>query len=408
MVTINIDSNINNNLLIIGAGEGGCRIAETFLNNGFNNVLAINTAKSDLDGLTALTDDNKYLIPVTNGEGAGKDPSVVRTSIDSYYNDVKTFIQSKIKDQDAALICIGGGGGSGSGLGIVLCEMCSELNLNVGIIYTLPIKNESTLVFVNALQSLNEIYENVKNAAISPFILVDNNELYKRFSPSVANFWKPLNTEIVKVVKKFNEYASYPSHYISALDRKDLKRLLSIGGSCAIGSVEISSVDNQETIIEKINNSFFMSGFDLTTCKSAGLIIVGTEETLNTPESTKFVNTIFDKISSLCSGSFFRGVYSEKDVKFLKIYLIFNGLTLPEEKITDMMKEINEGYGKIKSQENRIDGVFFDLDKRVSNIFSGNDVSSQKKIVRNTSTNTNQNQVARKPITIPGVQRRER
>ncbi len=119
MVTINIDSNTNNNILIIGAGEGGSRIAEEFHNQGFPNVIALNTAQVDLDGLSTLGDSNKFLIPVTNGEGAGKDPSVVRTSIDSYYDNVSGFIKSKINGQDSALICVGGGGGTGGGLGIV-------------------------------------------------------------------------------------------------------------------------------------------------------------------------------------------------------------------------------------------------------------------------------------------------
>ncbi len=408
---INVDSSLNNNLLIIGAGEAGGRIAEEFSTQGFPCVLAINTAKVDLDGLTTISEDNKFLIPVTNGEGAGKDPSVVRTSIDSYYENVSNFIKSKINGQDTALICVGGGGGTGGGLGIVLAEVVSNLGLSVGLIFTLPIKNESTLVFVNALQNLNEIYENAKNAAISPFIIVDNNELYNRYNPSVVNFWKPINSAIVEVVKNFNEYSKQTSKYISALDRKDLKKVLSVGGSCAIGSVDISSVDTPESIMDKINKSFFMSGFDLGSFKSAGVIVTGSEETLATQESAKFLNTIFDKVSLLGGGMFFRGVYSEKNVKFLKLYVIFNGMILPEERINEMIQDVNTGYQKIKSQENRIDGVFFNIDKRVANVFNQDGGGEQKKIVRNPSPNTTstpQTPTVRNPINIPGVQRRGR
>lgn len=413
MVTVNIDSQSNNNVLIIGAGEAGGRISEEFFNQGFPKVLAINTAKADLDGLN-LSEDCKFLIPVTKGEGAGKDPSVIRNSIDSFYDNVLNFIKEKIDGQDAALICVGGGGGTGGGLGIVLAEMASSLGLNVGLVFTLPIKNESTLVFVNSLHNLNEIYENVKNAAISPFIVVDNNELFNRYNPSVSNFWKPINGAIVQVVKSFNEYSLRPSKYISALDRKDLQRIWSVGGSCAIGSCDIQSVDTAETIMDKLDKSFFMSGFDLRTAKSAGVIIVGSEETLGTTESAKVVNTVFDKMGNMLGGGmFFRGVYSEKDIKFLKVYVVFNGMTLPEDRINEMMKEINAGYGKIKSQENRIDGVFFDLDKKVSGVF-GNNPSSQgsKQIVRGSSPydapKQGQTPTARQPVQIPGVQRKDR
>lgn len=413
MVTINIESNLNNNLLIIGAGEAGGRIAEEFYNQGFPKVLAINTAKVDLDGLTNIPEDLKFMIPVTNGEGAGKDPSVVRTSIDSYYNDVTEFIKSKIEGQDSALICIGGGGGTGGGLGIVLAEIVSNLGLNVGLVFTLPIKNESTLVFVNALQNLNEIYENVKNAAISPFIIVDNNELYHRYNSSVVNFWKPINGAIVQVIKNFNEYSKQTSKYISALDRKDLKKVLSVGGSCAIGSIDISSVDTPDSIMEKVNKSFFMSGFELKTFKSAGVIVTGTKETLATSESAKFLNTIFDKVSLLGGGMFFRGVYEETDVKFLRVYTIFNGMVLPEERINEMIKEINVGYSKIKLQENRVDGVFFNVDEKMANAFNPTDNSNKGKIVRNPSPNqpnpqNPQSPSVRNPVNIPGVQRKGR
>lgn len=420
MVTINVNSNLNDNLLIIGAGEAGGRIAEEFYNQGFSNVIAINTAKVDLDGLNNLSEEKKLLISVTNGEGAGKDPSVVRKAIDMYYNDVTEFIKSKINGQESALICIGGGGGTGSGLGIVLAEIVNNLGINVGMIYTLPIKNESPLVFVNALQNLNEIYDNVKNAAISPFIIVDNNELYARYNSSVVNFWKPINNAIVQIIKNFNEYSKQTSKYISALDRKDLKKVLSVGGSCAIGNVEILNVDTSDSIMEKIQKCFFMSGFELSSFKSAGVIVTGSEETLASVESAQFLNTIFDKVALLGGGMFFRGVYAEPDVKFLKISVIFNGMTLPEERINDMIKDINVGYTKIKSQENRLDGVFFEVDKRISNAFSsGSNNDGPKKIVRNPTYGTSQQggssqqggasqPTVRPTINIPGVRRKER
>jgi len=383
MVTINIDSELNDNLLIIGAGEAGGRIAEEFHVKGFSHVIALNTASVDLDGLENISEDRKYMIPVTNGEGAGKDPSVVRRSIDQYYPAITEFIKSKIVNQDSALICIGGGGGSGGGLGIVLAEIAAELGLNVGLIFTLPIKNESPMVFVNALENLNEIYENVMNAAISPFIIVDNNELYARYNSSVVNFWKPINGAIVDIIKAFNEYSKQTSKYISALDRKDLKKVLSVGGSCAIGNVDIHEADTSDTIMDKIKHCFFMSGFELSSFKSAGVIVTGTEETLASKESATFLNTIFDKVSQLGGGMFFRGVYAEKDVKFLKISVIFNGMTLPEERINGMIKDINKGYSQIKSQENRLDGVFFNVDKRIAGAFGGeNEDTGPKKIVR--------------------------
>ena len=39
MVTVNVDSDLNNNMLIIGAGEAGGRIAQEFAYQGFKRVI---------------------------------------------------------------------------------------------------------------------------------------------------------------------------------------------------------------------------------------------------------------------------------------------------------------------------------------------------------------------------------
>lgn len=431
MVTVDVDSILNKNVLIIGAGEAGGRIAQEFAFQGFNNVIAINTAKADLDGLQ-LTDDNKFMVPITKGSGAGKDPNVVRKSIDDFYDGVFKFIRSKINEHtEQILVCIGGGGGSGGGLGIVISQIAVELGLSVGAIYTLPLMNESTLVFVNALDNLKEIHQNAQQASISPLIVVDNNKLVDEFAPTAANFWGPLNSAIVSVVRKFNEYSQKPSKYVSALDRQDLKRLMSVGGVCAIGDFEIAEDFTTETVSENISKHFFMDGFDLKTASACGVIIVGSEKTLQTVDSAKAINAVFDHVSSyLDGGMFFRGVYNDESVKFLRVYVLFNGLALPSEHIDEMMRSVRKGYQKIKTQQNRLDdGINVDFGNGVGGMF--NTSPGSKKIERKTVANIDNfvdsgtpsinvtidtsggdNQAPKKvennPIQIPGMKRRER
>jgi len=381
MVTVNVDAELNNNMLVIGAGEAGGRIAQEFSYQGFQRVVAINTAKADLEGLD-IDEGNKFMIPVTGGQGAGKNPNVVRNAADTFYDDLLKFIQTKSVGVEYVVVCIGGGGGSGGGLGTVIAEIVSELGIPVGMIYTLPLMNESTLVFVNALDNLKEVHANASTAAISPLIIVDNNKLVSEFSPTAANFWAPLNSAIVTVIRKFNEYSQKPSKFISALDRQDLKRLWSTGGTCAIGSFEIGEDYDDEKIQQEVYSHFFMDGFDLKTASACGLIIVGSEEALQTGQAAKVINSTFDKVSGyLEGGMFFRGVYSDENVKYLKAYILFNGLVLPSEHIDDMMKQVRAGYSKMKTQQNRLDdGVHVDFGSGVGGLF--NDGGGSKKIVR--------------------------
>ena len=59
------------NFAIVGIGQGGSRLAETFWNLGYRRVCVINTAPQDLATIK-MPDSNKLLI---GGKGAGKDPS---------------------------------------------------------------------------------------------------------------------------------------------------------------------------------------------------------------------------------------------------------------------------------------------------------------------------------------------
>lgn len=385
---VNVDTELNNNVLVIGAGEAGGRIAIEFFYQGFKNVLAINTAKSDLDGLE-IDEGNKFLIPITKGTGAGKDPNVVRNAIDSFYVDVLKFIREKAKDVDSVMICAGGGGGSGGGLCVVIAQMVAEIGLPVGIIYTLPLMNESTLVFVNALDNLKEIHQNTQDASISPLIIVDNNKLVKEFTPTAANFWAPLNSAVVTVLRKFNEYSKKPSKYISALDGQDLKRLLSTGGVCAIGSFDIAEEFEEAKIEEEVGAHFFMDGFSLNTASACGVVIIGSEKALQTSGAARAISIVFDKVSKyLDGGMFFKGVYSDESAKYLKVYVLFNGLTLPTEHINEMMKQVRAGYSKMKTQQNRLDdGVHVDFGTGVGGLF--NSSSGAKKIQRKSGAPTN-------------------
>jgi hypothetical protein len=79
----------------------------------------------------------------------------------------------------------------------------------------------------------------------------------------------------------------------------------------------------------------------------------------------------------------FRGVYDQEDVSYLRVYLMFNGLMLPDGKLSEMTKDIRTGYDKMKSQENRIgDGVHVSFGSDVANAFGDNSQAGGK-IVRN-------------------------
>jgi len=57
---------------IVGAGQGGGRLAESFYKLGYKKCLAVNTAQHDLDGLKEVPVDQKVLMNTGHVGGAGK------------------------------------------------------------------------------------------------------------------------------------------------------------------------------------------------------------------------------------------------------------------------------------------------------------------------------------------------
>ena len=64
---------------IIGAGQGGNRLADTFYQIGYRRVCAINTTPQDFLGLSLPTDRQRVL-EASEG-GAGKDPDIGKKAL---------------------------------------------------------------------------------------------------------------------------------------------------------------------------------------------------------------------------------------------------------------------------------------------------------------------------------------
>jgi len=96
---------------VVGCGQGGSRIAETFYDNGYNAV-AINTSIQDLSYINMLNDD-KYKIDYAK-DGAAKDLSIGEDAFIEMYDKIKEFIDGRIPNNvDMIILFVIGGGVTG-------------------------------------------------------------------------------------------------------------------------------------------------------------------------------------------------------------------------------------------------------------------------------------------------------
>lgn len=356
---------------VVGAGEGGCRIADEFYGRGYcSNAVAINTSKPDLDGLKNIPVKTNQLEirPPTGLAGAGKNPAVGEQAARIAQDVIADFMKKGLKagDGNFILLTVGGGGGTGTGLAVPLVEIANQLEVPVGMIYTLPSKKDGTVTQINAMEILKTLYSLASTGKVAPFILVDNEKMLAGTKGTIVNYWNEVNKRIVTPLHLINQYTDKASKFFSAVDTADLGTILLTNGCCAINTFKISAFNNMIPILDALHSSYFIDGFELDTAKAAGFIVTGTEETLNKPE----VRVVYDALETeiaqrIGGGLIYKGLYEEETLKdSIRIITIFNGMTLPMSKIDSLMQDVQKGMSTIEAKENRISSFNFSFESK--------------------------------------------
>ncbi|RZN36818.1 MAG: cell division protein [Methanophagales archaeon ANME-1-THS] len=188
---------------MIGYGQAGGRVAESFVEynkrTGQNFVvraLAINTAWSDLAGLTSIPMEDRLLVgeSLTRGHGIGADNELgAKVATDDIHTIQAAIDKRGTYQVDAFLIIAGLGGGTGSGGAPVLARRLKKLYeepvYGLGI---LPAKDEGSLYSLNAARSLMTFVNEVDN------LFLFDNDAWKKGGESIKEAFIDINDEIVR------------------------------------------------------------------------------------------------------------------------------------------------------------------------------------------------------------------
>jgi cell division GTPase FtsZ len=349
----------------IGVGEGGSRIAHSFTTKNYL-VGVINTALPDCANLN-LPDSKKLLLD-SHINGAGKNIKIGEAIFTDNKNKVSHFIKTNVVGKvHYLMICIAGGGGSGTGSIIPMINICKGLGIQIGVIYTLPMRSEDSVTKTNCLKGLKELNDFLAKKAISPVILIDNQKISEIFPfLTISKFWLKANWEIVKTFDYFNNIPKRKSIYYSALDSADFARILSSSGFMTFGKSEVKKYNNRLALAEKIQTSIesglMCSGYDLTQSSAAGIIIIGSERVFDRLPA-KSIDYAYDSVKEITTrGVIFKGVYKDESVKdLLIIFSVFGGLGLPQERIA----ELKEAADLLQNKNN--EKFSFDFGENIKN-----------------------------------------
>lgn len=341
---------------VVGSGQAGSRLAETFASLGYDAVV-FNTAPQDLEHIK-LPDANKFLLQHGLG-GAAKEMEIGREAAEAYKDDINALIQDKLSDSQIFMLCLSLGGGSGAGSCETMIDILSALGKPVIVMTVLPMANDDAQTKRNALETLSRLAKEAQSKRIHNLIVVDNAKIEAIYSNvSQIDFFGISNKAIVEPIDAFNSFSSMPSA-VKGLDPMEFAKLITDGGGLTVyGEMTVPNYQEDtaiaEAVINNLNSGLLANGFDLKQSKYVGVLIVANEQVWKKIPSSS-VNYAMSMVHDLCGTptGVFRGIYSSNDVAddVVKVYSMFSGMGLPTSRVEQLKKEAQEYAQKTKNKD---------------------------------------------------------
>lgn len=344
-------------MAFLGIGQGGGNMADSFYQLGYRRVAAINTTAKDMMRLT-IPEANRHVLKAAGG--AGKDPKVGRACVEAESEELFRLVQNCFKkDVEQILICGGAGGGTGSGGILPAVKVCKEYLVSigaqdvakkVGVIVTLPTKDESSAVQRNALETILPLLEMAEKGELSPLVLVDNARVMQLYGKaSVVDVWGKSNKNVAGLFDAFNQLCALDDTSVHVTcDPQDYRTVLQ-SGILAFGRTKLEKVekptDVADAVRENVKKGLLVEGMDLSKATHGAGILCGSDEEL-TSVSQESLEAAFGSLNRLMAQGpetkLHRGVYSAG--RGLYVYTVLSGLGRPLARLAEMQAKCGGAY----------------------------------------------------------------
>jgi cell division GTPase FtsZ len=343
------------NLGILGSGQAGSRIAESFYKLGYDSVV-VNTAMQDLKFID-IPDSNKLLLEYGLG-GAAKEIEIGRAAAEAHRGSILDLVNDKLANSQVNLLCLSLGGGSGAGSCETLVDLLSELGKPLVVITVLPMDTEDSQTKSNALETLSKLAKLTQSKKVNNLIVVDNAKIEAILHDvSQVDFYGTANKAIVDPIDVFNTLSSMASS-TKALDPMEWSKLFIDGeGISVYGEFSVDNYQEDtaiaEAVINNLSGNLLAEGFDLKQSKYVGFIIAA-NKTVWSKIPASSVNYASSMINDLCGNpkGVFKGMYIVDSLEdTVKVFSMFSGLGLPAGRIEQLKSETKELQSKAKNKD---------------------------------------------------------
>jgi len=337
---------------LIGSGQGGSRLAEAFYRLGYKKCLVVNTAKHDLHHID-VPEDQKFHMAIDTA-GAGKNMDTGSGAAKQHEQEIYNSMLKIFGKTDRILVTVGAGGGTGGGSCETLVALAkkyltyigiSDVEKKVGVMAAMPTAGEcaSPNVAKNATSLLTNLAELADTKQISPLIVVDNDKIKKLYPRlTVKKFWPTVNSTIAGLYHTFNVITTHSSAY-TTFDPADYDSILSLHGCMIMGCTTVkdpsSATGISGALKSNLEKTLLAGGFDLSTAKGVGAVVVGGEDIFENVEGLMdSIEYGFDTVANLVGNALVhRGIY-EMGSGRLRVYTLVCGLDKPSQRIQELTK----------------------------------------------------------------------
>jgi cell division protein FtsZ len=255
---------------VIGVGGAGCNAVDHMIQESIRGVefFGLNT---DVQALDKTEIPNRIQIgkKLTNGLGAGADPSIGMMSAEEDIEAIKHILE----DTDMVFITAGMGGGTGTGAAPVIAKVAKDMDILTIAIVTKPFSFENR--DTHAVQGIEELNKNIDSLLIIPNekllpALGDNITFLEAFFES--------NKVLLKSVKGIAELITNAG-FIN-VDFADVKKVMKNSGISMMG-LGLASGDNR--VIEATQQAINSELLESSSIKGAKGVLVNVSGNIDLP-----------------------------------------------------------------------------------------------------------------------------
>jgi hypothetical protein len=162
---------------------------------------------------------------------------------------------------------------------------------------------------------------------------------------AVKSSWPKANNTVAGLFDIFNILSAYSSQYTS-FDPLDYRSIMQAGGCVIMGLTIVDKLDDPFAISEameyNLDKMLFASGYDLSTAKEVGCIVVGGKELMTNVKGLQDnIDYAFDVLGEITNqATIRRGIY-EDNINSLRVYTIIGGLDGPTARLEELKTELH-------------------------------------------------------------------